>query len=67
MKRPRRSGPVAESVGRARTGLVDALASISYIRGMNLELSDVQAEVLTRELHASYRTIATPSVHALWY
>ena len=50
MKRPRSSAPVARGVVRARTGLLDALASISYIQGMNLEKNDLQAEVLTREL-----------------
>ena len=33
-----------------RASLLDALASISYIGGMNLELNDVQAAVLTPEL-----------------
>jgi hypothetical protein len=33
---------------------------------MNLELNDVQAEALTRELHNISRTTATPSVPAWW-
>jgi hypothetical protein len=46
-------GPeAAERVVRALADLLAAPASISYIRGMNLELNDVQTAVLTRELHS---------------
>jgi hypothetical protein len=51
VRRPRGYAPVAERLVRARAGLVDAIASISYILGMNLELNEAQAEALTRELH----------------
>ena len=43
--------PVAGRVVGARTGLLDALSSISYIRPMNLDMNDVQTGVLIRELH----------------